>query len=415
MTSAHHSADGSLDSEHKRTRRDKGLYKQSGSKFWWYAISHRGRLIRQSTGKTDIKKAREVLKAKRDELAAARGGYTTVSGPGTRRVSVADRLAALLRDYELRGVRSLAQVRAHLGFPPQSDGAPRRILEAFGRERVIEVTEEMVDEYIRQRLAAGARPATINRETQLLAQAIRPFLLKHRLPVPPMRKLPEENTREGFLTRAEIESVIKRLPPDLRDFTRWAYFTAWRKGEIASLRWTDVDVEGRTVRLSWRRSKNKKARTMTLAGELAAIIERRSAARAALVVKKGLETDRVFFRKDGSPVQDFKKAWASACKASGVADRLFHDLRRSGIRNMTRAGVSRKVATTISGHRTEAIYARYDIADEEDLKDAVIKTQAYVETLPKNAAAASAQAHIRAVSKRSSPRRSSEALGSARS
>jgi integrase len=216
--------------------------------------------------------------------------------------------------------------------------------------------------------------------------AIRPFLQKHQLPVPPMRRLPEDNTREGFFSRAEIESVIKRLPPDLRDFTRWAYFTAWRKGEIASLRWADVDVEGRTVRLSWRRSKNKKARTMTLAGELAAIVERRSAARAALVVKKGLETDRVFFRNDGSPVQDFKKAWATACKAAGVAGRLFHDLRRSGIRNMTRAGVSRKVATAISGHRTEAIYARYDIADEEDLKDAVLKTQAYVETLPKQAA-----------------------------
>ena len=51
---------------------------------------------------------------------------------------------------------------------------------------------------------------------------------------------------------------------------------------------------------------------------------------------------------------------------------------------MTRAGVSRKVATTISGHRTEAIYARYDIADEEDLRDAVIKTQAYVNTLPES-------------------------------
>src|SRR5205823_14739223 len=148
----------------------------------------------------------------------------------------------------------------------------------------------------------------------------------------------------------------------------------------------DVDVEGRTVRLSWRRSKNKKARTMTLAGELAAIIERRSAARAALVVKKGLETDHVFYRNDGSPVQDFKKAWASACKAAGVGGRLFHGLRRSGIRKMTRAGVSRKIATAISGHRTEAIYARYDIADEEDLKEAVIKTQAYVETLPTRSA-----------------------------
>src|SRR5437867_2787782 len=156
----------SAERETPRKRREKGLYKQPGSKFWWYAISHRGKLIRQSTGKTDLKKARNVLKAKRDELAAARGGYTIVSGPETRRVSVADRLDGLLRDYKLRGVRSLAQVRAHLGFPPKPDGNPRTILEAFGRERVVDLTEDMIDEYIRQRMAAGARPATINRETQ---------------------------------------------------------------------------------------------------------------------------------------------------------------------------------------------------------------------------------------------------------
>lgn len=396
MTPIERAAKRSVHSETKRKRREKGLYKQAGSKFWWYAISHRGRLIRQSTGETDAKKARGVLKAKRDELAAARGGYTVISGPETRRVSVADRLAGLLRDYELRGVRSLAQVRAHLGFPPKPDGKPRTILEAFGRERVVDLSEDMIDEYMRRRLAAGARPATVNRETQLLGQAIRPFLQKHRLPVPPLRKLPEDNTREGFFSRAEIESVVSHLPSDLKDFTRWAYLTAWRKSEIASLLWADVDVEGRTIRLSWRRSKNKKARTMALAGALAAIIERRSAARAALVVK-GIASDRVFFRANGLPVQDFKKAWASACKAAGVAGRLFHDLRRSGVRNMTRAGVSRKVATAISGHRTEAVYARYDIADEEDLKDAVIKTQAYVETLPtRPPAAAGPQVPLRA-------------------
>lgn len=63
---------------------------------------------------------------------------------------------------------------------------------------------------------------------------------------------------------------------------------------------------------------------MPLAGELAAIIERRSAVRTAFVVK-GAETERVFFREDGSPVQDFKKAWASASKATGVAGRLFQE------------------------------------------------------------------------------------------
>jgi len=72
MTPIESVTDRSADSETKRKRCQKGLYKQPGSKFWWCAISYRGQLIRQSTGETVVKKARDVLKAKRDELAAAR-------------------------------------------------------------------------------------------------------------------------------------------------------------------------------------------------------------------------------------------------------------------------------------------------------------------------------------------------------
>ena len=47
---------------------------------------------------------------------------------------------------------------------------------------------------------------------------------------------------------------------------------------------------------------------------------------------------------------------------------VFHDLRRSAIRNMERAGMPRNVAMGITGHRTEAVYRRYDIVSEKDMK-----------------------------------------------
>jgi integrase len=85
--------------------------------------------------------------------------------------------------------------------------------------------------------------------------------------------------------------------------------------------------------------------------------------------------DFLFAWTNGDPVLDFRVSWRKMCIVAKVSV-LLHDFRRSAVRNMTRAGVSRDVAKKISGHQTDSIFSRYNITDENDLADAAAMIQA---------------------------------------
>lgn len=362
-----------------RRARGKGhLYKRGA--VWWIAVSFRGRQIRESTGARDRRRAQEYLDATLAALASAKVTGRGVLTPELRATTVRQRLEALLLDLELRGARAVAQARAHLGVPPPSAPArpPRHVLAAFGHWRVVDLSTEAIDDYIRRRLSEGARPATVNRETQLLGQAVRPFFERLGLPAPTFRRLREDNVRQGFCERADLERIVAALPPELRDLVWFAFLSSWRKHEILTLRWADVDREGGVIRLRPEHAKNGRGRILPLAGDLAALIERRWRAR---IVRRPDGTEHVaefVFHRAGRPIGDFRRAWARACAQAGLAGRLFHDLRRSGIRAMVRAGVPERVAMELSGHRTRAVFDRYNIVSDGELRVAVERTTEYL-------------------------------------
>ncbi len=187
---------------------------------------------------------------------------------------------------------------------------------------------------------------------------------------PHIQLLEENNARQGFVDHYVFLALRNRLPEYLKDPVTFLYLSGWRLGEMRALEWRDVDLAGKVVRLRPAISKNKDGRVLPLSGELLEIVERAND-------KRRLDCSNVF-HLEGQPIGDFKRSWATACKAARVGKVLVHDLRRTAVRDMVRAGIPDRVAMTLSGHKTRSVFDRYNIVSETDLAQAAERLQAHL-------------------------------------
>ena len=187
--------------------------------------------------------------------------------------------------------------------------------------------------------------------------------------------LKENNVRKGFFEHGDFLALREALPEYMKGFVTFAYKTGWRASEIESLTWAQVDLDNGIVRLEAGETKNDDARTVYLDEELQEIFQGQFDARKDR--KKVLPW--VFTNEAGDgPVKDFRKSWVGACKNANIGKRLFHDFRRTAVRNMVRAGIPERVAMMVSGHKTRSVFDRYNIVSDTDLRLAAQKTETYL-------------------------------------
>ncbi len=117
------------------------------------------------------------------------------------------------------------------------------------------------------------------------------------------------------------------------------------------------------MRLEPGTTKNNEGRAFPLIPELRVLLERRQAITRRCERAQGRIIAHVFHRY-GMPIKSFRRAWKTACKDAGRPGLLLHDLRRSAVRTLERAGISRSVAMKLTGHKTEAVYPLRDRSRE---------------------------------------------------
>jgi integrase len=180
--------------------------------------------------------------------------------------------------------------------------------------------------------------------------------------------------RGGFFEAGQYEVVRRHLSPDLQAAAAIAYTFGWRtQSEVLTLKRRHLDLDAGTLRLDPGVMKNDEGRMVYLTPKLKALLAAQLERVRAAERKVGRIIPYLFpylsgARRIGQRRRDYRKAWAAACKAAGIAGRHRHDFRRSAVRNMVNAGVPERVAMKISGHKTRAVFDRYHMVSPADLQ-----------------------------------------------
>jgi len=341
-----------------------GIFEKKGSRFLY--ISYRdmnGKLRQESTKSESLMVAENLL---RDRLGKVEQGLPVAE---IKKLKYEDIRKTLILDYRTRGVKMLEE---------DKDGNPyvwgfEHLDPFFKNHPVRTITTDLLYQFIERRQNDGAKNATINRNLSLLRRMMSLARREGKLgQAPYFPTLKEDNIRKGFLMPSQFIKLREAMPEHLRPLVTFLYFTGCRIGAALAITWSQIEAEkGRLqLRIEGNQTKNEEPILLPLPLELNEVLKKLS--------RKGKLFD----------ARNLRKSFQAACVKVGLGVEtgpevwqykglLLHDFRRSGVRNLIRSGVPRRIAMKISGHLTESTFERYNIVDSTDLHEAMAKVEKY--------------------------------------
>ena len=383
-----------MNKRNKRRRRGEGGLFRRG-RVYWIAYVVNGKKVWETSKSVKEKDARDLLQLRLGEV---RSGRTTSAD--AEKVTVAQLADGVVSDYRANKLDTL----------DKAIRSANRVKKFFGNMKAHTVTGAVVNNFRDARLAEGAANGTVNRELAFLKRAFNLGIKGERVNRKPwISMLKEDNVRKGFFEYHEYESLRQNCPAYFKPVLTFGYFSGWRKQEILSLTWDRVDLHEGEIWLEVGETKNGEGRVYKPGNEIMEVLEAQWENRKVIRVPgQPALLSRYVFHHDGRRIGgkrgDIRDVWQKSCCATEVLDRrgekvtlgqmveverkgrrvkryegrLFHDLRRSGCRDLIRSGITKDVAKKISGHRTDSVFSRYNITSTDDVVDAAAKRSAYL-------------------------------------
>jgi integrase len=235
----------------------------------------------------------------------------------------------------------------------------KRIKAGLGSIKITELTRADVKEWHQK---MSATPYEANRAlaylSKMLSLAANEWELRPDNPATGVKRFPER-ARERFFSDAELQKLGNALAAAERDATELPRFillirllatTGMRLGEALALKWANIDLSGRAIRLPDAKSG---ARTVHLGAAVVAILDAVPDSERIGYVAHGAATDKPL------AFSSTQRAWSRVRKLAGIPDGRLHDLRHTAGTFAALAGANAFAVRDLLGHRTLAMTGRY--------------------------------------------------------